>query len=57
MSKTSTEAKNRWNAKAYDQLQLRVKKGEKEIIKAFAESKGKSLNQFVTDLIYKEMQG
>lgn len=57
MSKTSTEVKNRWNAKAYDQLSLRVKKGEKEIIKAFAESKGKSLNQFVTELIYKEMQG
>ena len=30
-SKTSTAVKSRWNAKAYDQLLIRVKKGDKEI--------------------------
>ena len=56
MSKTSTEVKNRWNAKAYDQLLIRVKKGDKEIIKAFAEQNGESLNGYIVRLIEEDMQ-
>ena len=41
--KASTKAKNKYNAKAYDQIPVRVPKGKKEIIKTYAESKGKSL--------------
>ena len=33
MGKTSAEAKNRYNAKAYDRINLVLKKGEKERIK------------------------
>ena len=52
---TSTEVKNRYNRKAYDQLLVRVKKGDKEIIKAFAEQNGESLNKYVNRLIEEDM--
>lgn len=47
----STRAKNRYNAKAYDRIALQVKKGEREMIRAHAESKGESLNGFVNRAI------
>ena len=34
-----------------EDIRIRVPKGEKEKIKAFADSKGKSLNQFIIDCI------
>jgi len=46
-TKTSSAVKNRYNAKAYDQLPIRVQKGEKEVIQAHAEAMGESLNGFV----------
>lgn len=49
--KTSTASKTKYNAKAYDEIKVRVHKGEKEEIKAFAASKGLSLNEFVTTAI------
>ena len=51
-----TKAKNKYNAKAYDSLRIVVKKGRKDIIKAHAESKGESLNGFVTRAIDETMQ-
>ena len=50
-SKAKIEANNRYNAKAYEEIKLRVKKGEKDLIKSYAESKGKSLNAYISDLI------
>lgn len=46
-TKTSTTVKDRWNKKTYDDVRLRVKKGEKEKIKADADSAGMSLNSYV----------
>ena len=34
-----------------EDIRIRVPKGEKEKIKAYAESQGKSLNQFIVDCI------
>ena len=51
-----TKAKNKYNAKAYDSLRIVVKKGRKDIIKAHAESKGESLNGFVTRAIDETMK-
>lgn len=51
MGKTSAEAKNRYNKKAYDRIELVVPKGQKEVIKAHAESQGESLNGFINRLI------
>ena len=53
--KTSSAVKNRYNAKAYDQIPLRVKKGEKEIIQKRAEKLGKSVISYITDLIAEDL--
>jgi uncharacterized protein (DUF1778 family) len=55
MSKTSSAVKNRYNAKTYDRIELVVKKGEKEIIKAFAEGNGETVNGFINRIIDETM--
>jgi len=54
-SDSQKEATARYNKKAYDRIDLIVKKGQRQIIKDFAASKGKSLNRFITELIEAEM--
>ena len=49
------EATARYNKKAYDRINIIVKKGQREIIKNFAASQGKSLNRFILDAVEKEM--
>ena len=49
------EATARYNKKAYDRINIIVKKGEREIIKDFAAKQGKSLNRFVLDAVEAEM--
>lgn len=49
------EATARYNKKAYDRINIIVKKGQREIIKAYAASQGKSLNRFVLDAVEAEM--
>ena len=39
-----------------DDIKVRVKKGERDKIKAFAESRGKSLNSYIIDLIHQDME-
>ena len=56
MGKSSTAVKAKYNAKAYDQLRVVVYKGEKDKIKADAESIGKSLNGYINDLIVSDME-
>lgn len=53
--KTSTASKTKYNAKAYDEIKVRVHKGEKETIRAYASSRGLSLNEFITKAIANEM--
>ena len=56
MGKTSSSVKNRYNAKAYDQLPIRVPKGKKELIQAYVKANGESLNGFVNRLINEAME-
>ncbi len=49
------EATARYNKKAYDRINIIVKKGQRQIIKDYAAKQGKSLNRFVLDLIESEM--
>ncbi len=56
MGKTSATVKDRYNKKAYDEIKLRVKKGSKETIQQFAESKGLSTNTYITQLIEDDMK-
>lgn len=45
----------RYNKKAYDRIEIVVKKGRKEKIKAFARSHGKSVNGLINELLEKAM--
>lgn len=54
-SDAQKEATARYNRKAYDRINIIVKKGQREIIKQYAAKQGKSLNRFVLDAIEKEM--
>lgn len=49
------EATARYNKKAYDRINLIVKKGQRQIIKDFAAAQGKSVNRFILDLVDAEM--
>lgn len=55
-----TEAQKRatakYNAKAYDRIEIKVAKGRKAEIQAFAERRGESVNAFVTRLIEQAME-
>jgi len=51
MGKTSAAAKNRYNDKAYDRINLVVKKGLKEFYQQRAEAQGLSLNAYINKLL------
>lgn len=51
MSRTSTAVKRRYNSKVYERISLDVPKGTKANWKEHAESKGKSLTQFVREAV------
>lgn len=42
------EANNRWNAKNYDDIKLRVLKGERDRLKLYCIQQGISLNGFIS---------
>lgn len=56
MGKTSTTAKNKYNAKAYDRINLTVPRGKKEEIQAHATKTGESVNGFINRAIDEAMK-
>lgn len=54
-SDAQRKAVAKYNAENYEQIQIRVPKGEKDRIKEYAESIGKSLNGYITELIERDM--
>lgn len=46
-----TDYKNAWQKENYDRINLTVKKGEKEKIKAHAEKQSESVNEFINRAI------
>lgn len=54
-SDAQKEATARYNKKAYDRIEIKVKKGRKALITAYAVKKQKSVNQFIVELIDREM--
>lgn len=56
MSKTSSKVKDRYNAKAYDRIVIRVKKGEHDVIAAYAAQNGESMNGYINRLIAEDMR-
>lgn len=54
-SDAQKEATARYNKRVYDRIEIKVKKGKKDKITRYAEQQGKSVTQFIVDLIDKEM--
>lgn len=46
---------NDYNKAKYDRISLMVPKGSKEDLKAHAQAKGKSLNEYLNDLIFQNL--
>ncbi len=46
MGRTSSQVKQRYNEKAYDEIKVRVPKGQREEVKAYCESRNESVNGF-----------
>lgn len=56
MGRTSNAVKDKWNANAYDDIRVRVPKGQRDVIKAYAESRGESVNGFIARAISETME-
>ena len=56
ISKAQQQAVKKYNSKAYEEIKVRVKKGEKEKIKSHAEQQGDSLNGFINRAIDETMK-
>lgn len=54
-SEAQKKATATYNEKAYDEIKLRVKKGNKEIIKEYAKGKNETVNQLINRLLTKEI--
>lgn len=42
----------KYNAANYDRVELRLEKGQKDVVKAHAEARGESLNAFINRAVY-----
>nr|DAL75924.1 MAG TPA: hypothetical protein [Caudoviricetes sp.] len=49
--KTSNESKAKYNAKAYDRINIAVPKGRKDEIQAVAEHYGLSINAYINRIL------
>ena len=56
MGTSATKAKNKYNAKAYDQIKFEVKKGKREEYKEHAAKRGMSLAALITLLLENDIQ-
>lgn len=56
VSKAQQKAVNKYMKENYDEIKVRVPKGMKEKIKAHAESRGESVNGFITRAILEAME-
>lgn len=56
MAKTRSQINNAYAKKAYDDIRLQVPKGQKEVIKEHATSKGETLGGFIKRAINETMQ-
>ena len=56
ISEARHRANEKYNAKAYDEIKVRVPKGEKEAIAAAAKQSGESVNAFIYNAVRERMQ-
>ena len=55
LSEARKRANAKYNQKAYDRIEVKVKNGRKEEIREFAESQGESINAFINRAIAEAM--
>lgn len=55
-SKAKIKANAKYNAKAYDRLELKVIKGNKEIIQTYCKDKQTSVNNLITELLTERLE-
>lgn len=55
LSESQRKASRKWNDNNLERLYVTVKKGQKDIIKQVAESKGESLNGYIVKAIQKRI--
>lgn len=55
ISEARHRANEKWNAKAYDEIKVRVPKGCKEKIQSFAQERGESVNALIWRLLQEAM--
>lgn len=55
-SKARIAANNRYNAKAYDRINIAVAKGKKDVIQACAAKTGDSINGFIVKAIDEKLE-
>lgn len=53
-TETSNEVKDRWNAKNYDQIQVRVPTGARAEVQAIAAANGMSVAAYIRHLIIRD---
>ena len=51
MSKPTNAVKDRWNAKAYDDVRVRIPKGRKADVEAYAKQQGESVNGMINNYL------
>ena len=51
ISEARHRANEKYNAKAYDEIKIRVQKGQKEVIQALAIKQGESVNEYMKDYL------
>ena len=56
VSKAQQRAVTKYMKENYDEIKVRMPKGQKDIIKAFAERNGESLNSFIIRAINETME-
>lgn len=55
-TKAGAKAVDKYVKENYDRFELKLKKGQKEKIRGFAEAKGMSANAYINQLIEKDME-
>lgn len=56
VSEAQIRAKSKYRAKAYDVMQIQVKKGQRDVYKAQAAARGLSLNAYIVGLLEADRQ-
>ena len=55
MGTARTRANNKWNAKAYDRINLTIPKGKKDVLQSYVTARGESVNGMINRLLRAEL--